>query len=188
MAPGPQAVSPLAAAWRHTGVFWAQTAATLARHPLAIFVCAAIPAAERGYVLLHGRRLSRGPLAALEFLVTLWRVMLCAVAVWAACTGREFQVLTARMGAVAAWQVALEIAGKYLALHLRAVLWEFVFFALALLLADGAVRWLVSALSRRVEWLRDRVRRQAALSVWRNLVLIPVALIYLVEMARPGLR
>jgi hypothetical protein len=127
-------------------------------------------------------------MAALEFLVTLWRVMLCTVAVWAACTGREFQVLTARMGAMAAWQVALEIAGRYLALHLRAVLWEFAFFALALLLAESIVRRLVSALARRIEWLRNPLHRQAVLSVWLNLIFFPVALIYLVEMARPGLR
>jgi hypothetical protein len=185
---GAPTVSPLALAWRHTGVFWSQTAATLARHPLPILACAAVPAVERCVVLLYGNRLSRGTMAALELLVTLWRVMLCAVAVWAACSGRELHTLTAQMGATAAWQLALENVGAYLAHRVRALLWEILFFIVALLVADRIVRWLVPALSRRMEWLRDKSHQKAALSVWRNLILFPFALIYLVEMARPALR
>jgi hypothetical protein len=183
-----QVVSPLALAWRHTGVFWSQTTAAYARHPLAILACAAIPAAERCYVLLHGARLRRGPMAGLELLVTLWRVALCAVAVWAACSGRELRVLTAQMGAMAAWQLALENVGAYLAHHLRAILWEFVFFAAALFLAGKLASGLVAALARRVTWLRNPVHRKVVLSVWLNLVVFPAALICLVEMARPALR
>jgi hypothetical protein len=180
--------SPLALAWRLTGVFWSQTLSTLGRHPLAIFGCAAIPAAERWYVLLHGKRLSRGPLAAMELVVTLFRVLLCAVAVWAACSGREIRVLTARVGAVAAWQVALDNLGAHSAHEIRAILWELLFLVVALLLAERMVRWLVPALSRKVKWLEDKRHQKAVLNVWRNLILLPFVLTYLVEMARPGLR
>jgi hypothetical protein len=183
-----QPMSPLALAWRHTGVYWSQTLATIAHHPAAILACAAVTAAGRCYVLLNGTRLRRGPMAALEFLVTLWRVMLCAVAVWAACSGRELRALTAQMGVIAAWQVALENVGVYLAHHLRAVLWEILFFALVMLLAERIARWLILSLSPRIHAIREPARARAALSVWRNLILFPVALIYLIEMARPALR
>lgn len=186
--PGAQAVSPLALAWRHTGVLWGQSLSTMARHPVAILACSALPAAERCYVKLHGTRLSRGSLAAMELLVTLWRVLLGAVAVWAACSGRELHALTAQMGAMAAWQLALENVGSYFAHRIRALLWEVLFFVVALLLMEGVVRWLVLASSRTMAWLRDGARQQALLSIWRNLILLPFALIYLVEMARPALR
>ena len=186
--PGAQAVSPLALAWQHTEVYWWKTAAALVHHPLAILACAAVPAAGRCYVLLCGPRLRRGSMAALELLVTLWRVMLCAVAVWAACSGRELGALSARIGAIVAWQEALENVGVYLAHHLRAVLWEILFFGVALLVADRIVRWLAAAMARSVDWLRQPANQQAALSVWRNLIVFPVVLIYLVEMARPALR
>jgi small-conductance mechanosensitive channel len=186
--PAAQTISPLSLAWRHTGIFWSQTATTLARHPVAILACASIPAVERWIVSMRGSRLSRGAIATLELLVTLWRVMLCVVVIWAACTGRELRELTAQMGAMAAWQVAIENVGVYLAHHIRAVLWELFFLAVALLLADRIARWLVLAFSRSVEWLREKSHRRAVLSVWRNLILFPIAVIYLVEMARPGLR
>jgi hypothetical protein len=187
-APAMHAASPLALAWRHTEVFCWQTASTFAHHPLAILACAAIPAAERFYVLLYGTRLSRGPMAALELLATLWRVILCAVVVWAACSGREERALAAQIGVMAAWQISLVNVGAYLAHHLRTVLWEILFVAVALLLATILAHWLVTALARSVNWLRERARQEAALSVWRNLILIPLLLVYLVEMARPTLR
>jgi hypothetical protein len=181
-------LSPLALAWRHTGVFWSQTAATLARHPVAMLACAAVPAAGRCFVLLRGTGLNRGAMATMELLVTMWRAMLCAAAVWAACSGQELHVLAAQMGVGAAWQLALENVGAYLAHHIRALVWEVLFFVVALLLVDWIARWLARALAARIVWLRDPLHRKAALSVWRNLILLPVALIYLVEMARPALR
>jgi len=185
---GTQAVSPLALAWRQSGVHWSQAISAFARHLLPILACAAVPAVERCFVLLRGTRFSRGSLALLDLVVTLWRVLLCAVTVWAACSGRELHGLTAQMGAMAAWQVALEHVGVILAHRIRAILWELLFFTFALLLAEQIVRWLVQACSRSVAWLHEAVHRKAVLSVWRNLILLPLALLYLVEMIRPSLR
>lgn len=183
-----QSPSSLALAWRHTGIFWAQTGFTLLRHPFIIFVCAAIPAAERAWVLLRGDWVGRGKLALLELFVTLWRVLLCAVAVWAACSGRELHTLTAQVGAMDAWQLAIGKLGGFMAHHLRVLVWEILLCAAAFLLLLKAISWAVRALARTSAWLRDQRHQTALQSVLRNLVLAPLILIYIVEMCRPGLR
>jgi hypothetical protein len=183
-----QPAPPLPLAWQHTGEFWTQTAAAFVHHPLAILLCAAVPAAERGYVLGRSRHLGRRQLALLELLVTLWRVFLCAVAVWVATTGNEWRLLSGRVGALAAWQVALNLFGSYLAHHLRMLLWELLFLAAALLLAILILRWLVRLVALWLVWLRDAHHQRAVRSVLGNLILFPFTLIYLVEMARPVLR
>lgn len=179
--------SRLALAWQHTGIFWAQTWAVIEHHPLAVLVCAAVPAALRGYVLLRGNSVSRGLAAFLDFVVTLWRVLLLGVAVWAACSGRELRILRAQMGVAAAWQIALQGLGGQFAHHLRLILWQLLFFVLAFLLLHRALRWIVRAGARRNVWLQNPLHRLAMDSVLRNLVLAPLLVIYVVEMARPAL-
>jgi hypothetical protein len=183
-----QTGSSLALAWHHTGDFWAQTGAAIAHHPVAILACAAVPAAERGYVLSQSKPLGRGQLALMELVVTLWRIFLCAVAIWVACTGHEWQYLSSRVGAVAAWQVALGMLGAYLAHHLRMLLWELVFLGAALLLGTLILRWTVRAMALGLAWLREAHHQKAMRSVLRNLILAPILVIYLVEMARPVFR
>lgn len=180
--------SPLTLAWHHTGAFWVQTGLALAHHWFVILVCAAVPAVERGYRLLRARSASRSHLAFMDFLVTLWRVGLCVVAIWAGTSGREWHSLSARVGVAAAWQFSLEELGSYFAHHVRMLLWELVFFAIAFWAAgkllDGVVRLSV----RTGVWVREAHYQQAAASVLRNLILVPLAVIYLVEMARPVFR
>jgi hypothetical protein len=178
----------LALACRHTGTFWAQTGLAMFHHPFLIFGCAALPAAERAWVLLRGPWMGRGKLAMLELAVTLWRVLLCGVAVWVACSGREWHTLSAQVGAMAAWQVALQSLGSYMAHHLRMLFWELLLFAAAFLLLHKAISFAVRALSRTWPWLRDEQHQHVARSVLRNLILAPVMLIYIVEMTRPVLR
>jgi len=180
--------SPLALAWRHTGAFWVQTGLALAHHWLVVLVCAAVPAVERGYRTLRARSASRGQLALMDFLVTLWRVGLCIVAVWAGTSGVEWRSLSARVGVVAAWQLALEEMGSYFANHLRMLIWELVFFALAFWAAGKLLDALVRLTVRTGVWVRQSPYQQAAASVLRNLILVPLAVIYLVEMARPIFR
>ena len=179
---------PLPTALRHTGEFWTQTGIAIAHHPLAVLICALVPAAARGYILLRGRHLERGQLALLEFVVTIWRVLLCGVAVWIACSGREWQILSAQVGAMAAWQVAINRFAAYAAHHLRIILWQLLFYAVAFLLAGKIVAWLVQAIAKSNGWLRESHHRMAAISVLRNLILVPVAVVYAVEMARPVFR
>lgn len=181
-------VSPLTLAWQHTCAFWVQTLLTVARHPLLILLCAAVPAIERGYMLLRARQAGRGELALLDLLVTLWRVGLVAVAIWAASSGVEWRTLSARWGVMTAWQLALSTLGSYLANHLRMILWELLFFAVAFWVATRIVRGIVQVAAGPGWWLRDRLHQEAATSVLRNLILFPLAVIYLVEMARPVFR
>jgi hypothetical protein len=184
----PQSPSFLALAWRHTVTFWQQTGLTVLHHPWIVLACAAIPAAERAWVLLRGAWVGRGKLALLELFVTLWRVLLCAVAVWAACSGRELHSLTSQVGAMDAWQLAIGKLGAYMAHHLRVLVWELLFFAAAFLLLLRAVSAAVRVLARTSSWLRDEQHQMALQSVLRNLVLAPLILIYIVEMCRPALR
>lgn len=179
-------LSPLAIAWQHTQEFWVQTLAVIGRHPVAVLICGVVPAAERAYVLVRGERFGRGVLALLEGLVMLWRILLCSVAVWAACSGQEWQALRAQVGAAAAWQVALGRLGFHLAHHLRMVLWELLFFFIGFLLFHQIVVWCVRAVAVRNQWLREPRHQRAVRSILRNLILAPMAVIYLVEMARPA--
>lgn len=180
--------SPLTLAWRHTGAFWVQTGLALAHHWFVILVCAAVPAVERGYRLMRARSASRSHLALMDFLVTIWRIGLCVVAIWAGTSGREWHALAARVGVAAAWQFSLEELGSYFAHHLRMLIWELVFFALAFWAAGKLLDGLVSLTVRTSVWMREANYQQAAASVLRNLILVPVAVIYLVEMARPVFR
>jgi len=178
----------LALAWRHTGTFWAQTGLAIVYHPFTISACAAPPAAERAWVLMRGPRMGHARLAMLELAVTLWRVLLCVVAVWVACSGREWHTLSAQVGAMDAWQVALQSLGAYMAHHLRMLVWELLLFAAAFLLLHKAIFFAVRALARTWAWQRDEQHQQVLRSVLRNLILAPVMIIYIVEMTRPVLR
>ena len=179
---------PLHQAWRHTGEFWIQVGATLAHHPVVLLVCAAVPAIERGFAYLHPGVLDRGRMALLEALVTLWRILLVAVAVWAASSGLLWQQIRRQASPMAAWQIALSQVGFQFAHHLRMVLWELLFLVLAVLVIYLLVIWCVQALGRSVPWMREPRHRAATLSIVRNLVFVPVLVIYLVEMARPTLQ
>jgi hypothetical protein len=170
--------SPLTLAWRHTGAFWVQTGLVMAHHWFVILVCAAVPAVERGYRLLRARSATRSHLALMDFLVTLWRIGLCIVAIWAGTSGREWHSLSARVGVVAAWQFSLEELGSYFAHHLRMLIWA----------AGKLLDAVVSLALRTGVWVRETNYQQAAASVLRNLILVPLAVIYLVEMARPIFR
>lgn len=181
-------VSPLELAWGHTCAFWAQTCAVLAHHFAIVLFFAAVPAVERGYMLMQARSAGRGQLALMDLLVTLWRVGLCMVAVWAASSGVEWRSLSAQEGMMSAWQTALTRLGSYFANHLRMLLWELLFFALAFWFGSRILNWLVTLASKSGNWLAEIRRQEAAASILRNLILVPLAVIYLVEMARPVFR
>jgi hypothetical protein len=171
----------LSSAWHNSGEFWVQTGMAVARHPLVVLVCAVVPAAERAYLLLESRPIPAWKQSLLEGLVTLWRVLLCVGMVWVAVSGERWRLLRAHFSGNASAQMALQRMGAYLGDHLHIVLWELFFFAAAFLLLN----YLLVLMSRALipaDVLRTRDRRKAFVSVLRNLVLAPLALIYLVEL------
>lgn len=122
----------------------------------------------------------------MDIVVTLWRVLLLAVAIWAACSGQEWRALRARVGTAAAWQLALGLLGQQFARHLRVMLWELLLFVLAFVVLHWILRRAVRASGTKNAWLRESRHRVAMDSVLRNLVLAPLIVIYFVELARPA--
>jgi hypothetical protein len=101
--------------------------------------------------------------------------------VWVAVSGERWQLLRAHFSENAAAQTALQRMGTYLGDHLHVVLWELFFFAAAFLLLN----YLLVLMSRALlspDVPPTRNRRKAFVSVLRNLVLVPLSLIYLVEL------
>ena len=171
----------LATAWHNSGQFWVQTGMAVARHPLVVLVCAAVPAAERAYLLLETRPIPAWKQSLLEGLVTLWRILLCVGMVWVAVSPERWQLVRLHFTGNQSAQVALQRMGTYLGDHLHVVLWELFFFAAAFLLLN----YLLVLMSRALlspDVPPTRNRRKAFVSVLRNLVLVPLSLIYLVEL------
>jgi hypothetical protein len=168
-------------AWQNSGEFWAQTGMVVARHPLAVLVCSAVPAAERAYLLLHAEPIPRWRLTLLEAVLTVWRVLLCIGALWVVLTPERWRTFWFRFSDNYAMQNSLQHLGAYLGQHLHIVLWELTLFAAAFLLLNYALVWMARGLAR-LDTLREADRQRAFVSVVRNLVLVPLALIYLVEL------
>jgi len=168
-------------AWHNSGEFWAETLSAVARHPLLIVVCAAVPAAERAYMLLETRPISRGRVALLDAVLTVWRILLCVGAVWVAVTPERWEAIRLHFSGNASAQRAMQQLGAYLGNHLHVVLWELAFFAAAFLLLNYLLVLASRGLSH-MGMLQRKNARKAFVSVLRNLVLIPLALIYLVEL------
>ncbi len=168
-------------AWHNGGEFWTATLSAVARHPLLILVCAAVPAAERAYMLLETRPIPRWRVALLEVVLTVWRILLCIGAVWVAVTPERWHVIRVHFSGNVAAQRAMQQLGAYLGNHLHVVLWELALLAATLLLLNYLLVLAARGLSR-AGMLRRKNAQKAFVSVLRNLVLVPLALIYLVEM------
>ena len=171
-------------AWHHSLAFCTQTLDASARHPLLVFLCGAIPAAERGYVLLKRGATRHQRLLALEAVVILSRILLVVAAVWIALNPSEQEQVKRNLVNTTQWQLGLQHVGAHLGNHLHVVLWEYALFAAGCLLVNLLIVMVVRALSKRAPADRQR----AYISIVRNLVLIPLAVIYLVETLRPMFR
>jgi hypothetical protein len=169
------------AAWQNSLEFWAQTGMAVARHPLVVLACSAVPAAERAYLLLHEDPIPRWRLTLHEAVLTVWRILLCFCALWVVLTPEKWRAFWSRFSDNDAMQKSLQHLGAYLGLHLHVVLWELFLFAAAFLLLNYALLWMGRGLTR-LGALREADRQKAFGSVLRNLVLVPLALIYLVEL------
>jgi hypothetical protein len=171
----------IATAWHNSGGFWAETWMAVTRHPLVVLACGAVPAAERAYLLLETRPIPRWRLTLLEAILTLWRILICVAMVWVAVTPERWELTRAQLSGNVSAQVALQKLGAYLGNHLHVVLWELFFFAAAFLLLNYLLV-LASRATVPPDPPAQRNRRKAFVSVLRNLVLVPLALIYLVEL------
>jgi len=165
-------------AWQNSGDFWIETGIAVWRHPLLVLVCAMVPAAARAYLLLETGPIPAWRVALVEALLTVWRILLCVAMVWIAVTPAKWQSTRMLFSGNEMAQAALGRMGTYLGNHLHVVLWELAFFAAAFLLLN----YLLVLASRRLFRSDEGNRRKAFVSVLRNLVLVPLALIYLVEL------
>ncbi len=173
-----------ATAWQNTGEFWEQTLLAVARHPLAVLGCSVVPAAERAYFLLESKPIKRWRLAALEAVLTVWRVLLLVVAVWVALSPAEWLALKQRVTNPDELQLSLQRTGAYLGKDLHVLLLELLFFVAAFLLLNFILVLVVRGLAKVIAALRSPIRQKALVSVLRNLLLVPLSLIYLVEIFR----
>jgi hypothetical protein len=177
------APSGFAAAWRLSEEFWAQTAAAVARHPFAILFCSAGLAAERAYLLLRTRPIRPWQFVLWEAVLTVWRLLLCFVAVWVALTPRERQGLL-RMSDYVHLQYTLQRLGAFLGRQLHVLGWELFLFVAAFFALNLLLRLVIRGLAHFFAELGERDKRKAYVAILRNLLLLPLALIYLVEMMR----
>jgi len=165
-------------AWHHSGDFWVETLQAAARHPLVMLVCAAVPAAVRAYLLLEAKPIPVWRVVLLEALLTVWRILLCVAMVWVALSPEKWESMRTLFSGNEIAQAALGRMGTHLGNHLHVVLWELFFFAAAFLLLND----LLVRASRTLFQPEPPNRRKAFVSALRNLVLVPLALIYLVEL------
>ncbi|HEX3470915.1 MAG TPA: hypothetical protein VHT28_06985 [Silvibacterium sp.] len=171
----------LTTAWHNSGEFWAQTWAAVARHPLLLLACSAVPAAERAYMLLQTNPIPRWKLTLLEAVLTVWRILLCMVAVWVTLTPERWKTFQLHFYGNDILQRSLQNFGAYLGKHLHVVLWELVLFTAAFLLLNYALVWIARGLAR-LGAMGEAHKQKAFVSVVRNLVLVPLGLVYLVEL------
>lgn len=178
--------SPLAEAWRLSGVFWRQTLIAFARHPVILLLYAAPPATERAWLLIRTKSVPAWWLPTLEAFVAVWRLLMCAIAVWILLTPPQMRALRATLASNAQVQEALYHLGRNIGKQLWLLLWEIVLFAAAFLILS----WLFGRMARL--WVRgqdmalDQMdnQRLALASVARNLLLVPLALMYVTAVIR----
>lgn len=178
--------SSLAESWRLTEAFWAQTLSAFVRHPTIILLYALPVAVERAWALLRTRPIPAWWIPSLDALVVLWRALLCLVALWVVLTPAQDSSLWSMLTNNAVIQSRLSGLGESIGRQLRLLGWETLFYLIAFLLLN----WLVSLVARLSFWNRDldpqrRDNQRAAIAtIGRNLVLVPLALIYVAVMIR----
>jgi hypothetical protein len=178
--------SALTEAWQLSEAFWTQTLRAFAHHPAIILLYAAPVAIERAWAALRSRPIPTAWLPSVEALVFLWRLLMCAVAVWVVITPTQQISLRTILKSNTSIQGTLELLGAKLGQQLWLLLWEIVFCLAGFLLLN----WLVTAIARlllrglNVEREQKKHQRVALSAVARNLVLVPLALIYVAVVVR----
>lgn len=178
--------SALADAWHMSAAFCAEMLSAFARYPAIILLYAAPPATYRAWVLLRTKPVPSWWLPPLEMLVFVWRVFMCAVAIWVVLTPPEMDELRATVVSGSSLMGTFERLSTNAAMAIWPLFWEIVFFAAAFILLN----WLFGLIAR--AWLLGQdlnyeqklMQRKAMTAVIRNLLLVPLALIYVVIMVR----
>jgi hypothetical protein len=177
----------LSAAWHASKVLWQQTLAAAFHHLPLLAGVAAAPAAIRSFLILESRPLRAWELNLAEAILTLWRVLICATAIWVTLTPREWAAFEQRLRHPDQFQMAVQHLGAHLGSALHLLAWEMVLLAFALWVIHVLLSLLADRLALRGDEDRHILRYKAWSSVLRNLILAPLALIYLASLAKDAL-
>lgn len=173
-------------AWQMSAAFWEQTLAAFFSHPGIVLLYATPVALERAWVVLRTRSAPSRGLPWLEAVVVFWRLILCAVAVWVVVTPAQAAYLLKTLQSNTLIQATIDSLSQSLGDHLWLLAWEIGFcltacIVLNFLLSGVARLWVMG---QDVEPEERKNRRVAVTAVARNLVLVPLALIYIVVVVR----
>lgn len=173
-------------AWQMSAAFWKQAVAAFLSHPGIILLYATPVALERAWAVLRNKPIPAVSLAWLEAFVNLWRLLLCAVAVWVVVTPAEAAYLLKVLQSNTLIQATLDSLNNVLGNHFWLLAWEIGFclaacVVLNLLLSGIARIWVMG---QDVAPEERKNRRVAVTAVARNLILVPMALIYIVIVVR----
>jgi hypothetical protein len=173
-------------AWRLTGTFWLQSLAAFARHPGLVLLYAVPAAAARAWVLLRTRPVPAWWIPCLDALLILWRLLMCAVALWIVLTPPQIATLRATLTSNSLLQSKLDGLGVTVGRQLRLLSWEIALYVVAFLLLN----WLLTLIARlcigarKIAPERKKNQRVALAAILRNLLLVPLALIYVAVVIR----
>ena len=173
-----------AAAWQHSRIFWQETLTAAAHHIPLLLAVAIVPAALRAYFTLRRRQIRHWELNLAEALLTILRVLICIVAIWITLTPHQWQAFKLHIQHIDQLQFAMQRLGAYLGKAVHTLLWELLLLVVAFWLMHLVLSLIADQLARPGPSDRQIVRRKAIGSVLRNLILAPLALIYLVTIVR----
>jgi hypothetical protein len=178
----PNTSSVFVQAWSLTGFFWAKTLAIFAHHAGIILLYAAPPATFRAWVLLRTKPVPAWWLPSLEALLIVWRLLMCGVAVWVALTPDQFSNLTDALQSEVLIQTSLSRLGGNVGDQLWLLAWETCFFLVAFLLLSLLLSYMSKLWVQGQDLSDERKGAQttAMFAASRNLLLVPLALIYVV--------
>lgn len=178
--------SSFVGAWKLSGHFLVQTLTEFARHPGIILLYAAPPATERAWVMLRNKPVPAWWLPWPEVLMVIWRLLLCAVAVWIMLTPLELVKVRRTFTSNTLVQAKLGDLGASMGRQLWLLSWEIVFFLSAFFLAVWVFGRMARLWMQGLDLPADQKdnQRLALAVVARNLLLYPLALMYAVALVR----
>jgi hypothetical protein len=178
--------SSFAEAWRLTGAFWTQTLAAFAHHPGLVLLYAVPAAAERGWVLLRTKPVPAWWIPLLDALLILWRVLMCVVALWIVLTPSQTATLRSALASNALMQAKLDGLGMVVGKQLWLLAWEILLYIVAFALLNLLLTFFSGMWIRGQDADPDHKKNQqsALAAIARNLLLIPLGLIYIAVVVR----